>query len=117
MEGLGQRGNGCTLGTGTYGYQIAFDNVKVAWNGKIPAGDVLAPHRHAPLPHAGHVIASPLPILKSEFAFAGHGGESGRGLPGGFHSELTSLDSVLGHGGTGNLTDQFVLPQPEHFGT
>src|SRR5215469_9390382 len=60
--GTGSYGNTCSYGKGTTGYQLAFDNLKVKWNGKIPTGHSnhkfimppgLANHHHT----AAHVDA------------------------------------------------------------
>ena len=117
---VGKYGNTCSSYLPTYGYQMAFDNLKVHWNGKIP--DPRPASGSDPRLHAHHVIATPLAALQQ------HASASDDHLPGGhsstsgadctaWHSELTSLDAALGHDGAGGLAERFVLPQPEHFGT
>jgi hypothetical protein len=120
MVNDGQAGNTCTYGTAEYGVQLALDNLRVHWNGKIP--DPRPASGSDPRLHAHHVIATPLAALQQ------HASASDDHLPGGhsstsgadctaWHSELTSLDAALGHDGAGGLAERFVLPQPEHFGT
>jgi hypothetical protein len=118
---LGSPGNSCTYGTAEYGVALAFDELKVHWNGKIPGRHL--EFANGPRPHAPHVIASPAAMQARQDALPGHSevhNHSGGGAAqngGTWHSQLTSLDVALGHGGGGGLTAQFALPQPEHFGT
>jgi hypothetical protein len=98
---------------GYTGYEIAFDNLKVTWDGAVPGHP---PHRHAP-----HIGQTP-------FGFGPHGATGHTGaihhlvnghagsLQGAWHSELTSLGG--GHGPPAGLTDLFALPHlVDHFGT
>ncbi len=111
----GQAGFTCGYGN-LYGYQMAFDNLKVHWNGKIPRGG------HSPLAmtHAHHhVTALPVSLVHAAIDHAAH--EPGNAAHHGqdtYHSQLGSLDAVLGRAGPAHdLTDQFALPQPQiHLG-
>ena len=116
----GSPGNTCTYGVATYGVQLVFDNLKVHWNGKIPAGHSEFAHVRA---HAHHPVISMLPVFHPQSGISDHG-QSGGHAGGGavsnhasWHSQLASLDATLGHHDGGGLTEQFALPQPEHFGT
>jgi hypothetical protein len=94
----------------TYGYEIAIDNLKLAWNGPIPHGARSGHHAH--LPHTAvraHGVAHP-------------GGGDGHGPPASshitghhtqpYHSVLATLASIYEH--SGSLTEQFHLPRIEH---
>ena len=120
ISGKGKYGNTCSYGP--YGYttgnEMAFDNLKVKWNGKIPKGNGqlvttgLATHGHG---HA-HVAAPQLVYGNAhhEADSSATGQATGHSGPqADFHSELLSL----GDSGSGGLTDQFHLPAVEHFGT
>lgn len=122
VSGTGKYGNTCTYGP--YGYtlgnEMAFDNLKVTWNGKIPKGDGktvmkgLAPHLHDG--HGGHMLAAHVVFNDAHQPASGtaHTDLSGHsGTQTGFHSELLSL----GDSGSGDLTAQFHLPPVEHFGS
>ncbi len=96
----------------TYGYEIAIDNLKVAWNGPIPHGarsghhpphTAVRPHALAHVGGAAHLAGVP-----HEAAAAAQGG----GATHGYHSMLASLASAYEH--TGSLTDQFALPHVSH---
>jgi hypothetical protein len=119
VSGSGKYGNTCTYGPYGYttGQQMAFDNLKVRWNGKIPQGHQgnevlkqLLPRAHHQAPHvAAHLVSE----AHDAGAASGHvpavhanGGE--------FHTEMLSL---AGDGPGGGLTAQFALPQVEHFGS
>jgi hypothetical protein len=119
ISGSGKYGNTCSYGR--YGYtlgnEMAFDNLKVKWNGKIPKGHGklittgLGNHEHgrahSPAAHlvSGDAHHDPSP--------ASHGVAAGQsGTQSGFHSELLFLGDV--HPGT--LTGQFQLPASDHFG-
>ncbi|HTT82021.1 MAG TPA: hypothetical protein VMF67_00920 [Rhizomicrobium sp.] len=111
----GSFGNTCSYGAGDYtrGNQLAFDNLKITWNGGVPHGAGRAPAKpllanHHGAPVAAHLAANmhaahAAPI---ESATLDHATD-------GYHSELQSLP---GHGPAG-LTAQFDLPSVEHFGT
>ena len=121
ISGSGKYGNTCSYGP--YGYtlgnEMAFDNLKVKWNGKIPKSN-------------GKMIATGLPIhnqahgaraVTAHLVFGdGHSGvnqaihtntSAHSGTQTGFHTELMSL----GESHAGDLTGQFHLPMIEHFGT
>ncbi len=117
----GSPGNSCTYGAGTYGLQLVFDNLKVHWNGKIPGGHPeFARGSHL---HAHHPVIAMLPVFHPQSGISDHGqsgihaGGAAGNSHGTWHSQLVSLDAALGHHGAGGLTDQFALPQPDHFGT
>ncbi|HEX4160650.1 MAG TPA: hypothetical protein VHY79_19440 [Rhizomicrobium sp.] len=119
VSGTGKYGNTCSYGPYSYtlGNQIAFDNVKVQWNGKIPKGDGklvttgLPAHAHG---HGSHVVAAQLSFHDAHGTTPGHVGTPVlSGAQTGFHGELTSL----GDFDAGGLTAQFHLPAIEHFGT
>jgi hypothetical protein len=95
---------------------MVFDNLKVHWNGTIPGGHLEAGRGHSVLPGAHHPVAAHLwPGNTGETAVSGHE-PAGPQLHSG--SMLASLDAALGHADPHiALTEQFVLPQPEHFGT
>jgi hypothetical protein len=104
LDNLGSAGNTCSYGAGTYGYQMVWGDVKVKWNGKIPASvghhNIPVAHHHiaphaAQIAHTGHV------------ANAAH--QSGaHHTSSGYHSQLLSLHHETG------LTSHFNLPQVEH---
>jgi hypothetical protein len=113
----GAAGNTCTYGTSTatYGTQMAFDNLKIKWNGKIPSGaggkELLA------RPH-GHTVHTPAPHLVSPAHADATDGNHVPALshaadPASYHTEL--VPPYDAH--QGNLTPQFQLPAVEHFGT
>lgn len=94
---------------------MAFDNLKVHWNGKIPDGHVEASRGQSVHPIVHHAIAAH-PWFESvgETAASSHGSMDYQPHAG---SMLTSLDAALGHADSlGGLTSQFALPQIEHFG-
>jgi hypothetical protein len=117
VSGTGKFGNTCSYGP--YGYttgnEMAFDNLKVKWNGKIPQGHEgktitpgLFAHRHH---HAPYVAAQ---LLHHGDIDAGtHNGSTSAAhhQNGDYHTQLLSLGQDSG------LTSQFALPQVEHFGT
>lgn len=121
VSGRGNYGNTCTYGP--YGYttgnELAFDNLRVKWNGPIPrvhAGKQIA---KGSVPHSHHQTAH----VAAHLAEDGHHDAAATGAPGtsvhhiesgGYHTQLLSLP---GSGTGGGLTSQFSLPQPEHFGT
>ncbi|HEX3667276.1 MAG TPA: hypothetical protein VHU23_18790 [Rhizomicrobium sp.] len=116
VSGSGQYGNTCTYGP--YGYttgnEMAFDNMKVKWNGKIPKGNnsSVSPghqsHNHSQL-HAvtAHVTYGPH-----------HGAHDNGHDDAGAHSQ-TQADShspsSIDSSHLGALTHQ--MPPVEHFGT
>jgi len=111
VSGIGKYGNTCTYGPygNTTGNQMAFDKLKVKWNGTIPQGHEgnplakqLAPHLHPRAAHAaphltggGHDGSgqSPAPVHHAESS--------------GYHAELLPLAA----------DGQFALPEVTHFGT
>jgi hypothetical protein len=120
QSGTGQYGNTCTYGP--YGYttgnQMAFDKLKVTWNGAIPKGEkgsANGSHSHVGA-HNGHVVAPHLVFANQSHASVSGAhteGASHAGTPDGYHTELMSL----GGSQPGDLTTQFHLPAADHFGT
>jgi hypothetical protein len=122
VSGSGKYGNTCTYGP--YGYtlgnEMAFDNLKVTWNGKIPTSKSkavnvgFAPHAHG---HGGHIAGPQLVWGDAHHNTTGpdaHAGAAGLSTgQSGIHGELMSL----GESGAGGLTAQFHLPAVEHFGS
>jgi hypothetical protein len=116
ISGSGKYGNTCSYGQ--YGYtlgnQMAFDNMKVKWNGAIPkSGGKLATHAHG---HAAHIVGPQLVFGDAHHGTSpdAHTNASGiSGAPSSFHGETMSS----GESGSGALTNQFHLPAVEHFGT
>jgi hypothetical protein len=115
MLNAGTGGNTCTS-TGGYsggivGYQIAFGDMKITWNGKIPHGG-----GHSLLGHSTHAHhhATPAPLHSNNLAStpAAHGTHASghTGAPA-YHTQLLAF----GHD-PGGLTREFNLPQTEHFG-
>jgi hypothetical protein len=118
----GSPGNTCTYGYAVAGMQLVFSDLKIHWNGKIPKGQEL---RSAPMSpsHGHHLITSPCATSNQhdpawDHAQArSHSGGAPVHATGGFHSELTSLDAVLGHADPGGgFTSRFALPQVDQFG-
>ena len=95
---------------GFAGYQIAMDNIYVHWNGSIPRGH----HTHAA---AAHHIAAPL-VSDQHAAWSSDPGVADHAHTAihdpAYHSAITSLTDLLGHSGSGGLTADFSLPQPDH---
>jgi hypothetical protein len=121
VSGSGKYGNTCSYGPYSYtlGNQMAFDNLKVTWNGKIPKGNG-KPAKMAFLPHgnghAGHIATAHLVSGDAQHGTnpAAHiSAPVHSGTQIGFHSELLPL----GGSHTGDLTGQFQLPAIDHFGT
>ncbi len=107
---LGSPGNTCTYGSGTYGYQMAWGDVKVKWNGKIPTHSTGI---HAQLPgfHNHHQTAHTVAQLahNTSHVNGSHQGSAHHNTDTGYHSQLLAL-----HHESGNLASQFNLPQVEH---
>ncbi len=121
VPGSGKYGNTCTYGA--YGYTtgnvMAFDSLKVTWNGRIPRGTAKLFPPDPAMPAHGrqhHVVAARLALNDSHHgtgSSAHTGWTEHSGAQSGFHSELMSL----GDSCPGGLTAQFHLPALEHFGT
>jgi hypothetical protein len=121
ISGTGKYGNTCSYGR--YGYtlgnEMAFDNLKLQWNGKIPTGHGkmittgLPVHEHGRIAHApaAHLVSGE--SHHDANTTAHNGATSPPSAQSGFHSELLSLGDAHG----GNLISQFQLPAIEHFGT
>jgi hypothetical protein len=121
VSGTGKYGNTCTYGR--YGYtlgnEMAFDNLKVVWNGTIPKASGkfitkgLATHNHGHVAHAAaaQLVSGDAHHDANPAAHTGAAIQSGAQT--GFHSELLAL----GDAHAGGLTAQFQLPPIEHFGT
>jgi hypothetical protein len=116
----GEAGNTCTYGVPTYGYQVAFDNLRITLSS--PSAHHAEQGQHIFLPRlAQHHIASSFGAMlnigaSGHAALAGSSPHDAGGHAGTlYHSELTSLDGAgqLDHAA---LTGQFALPQVEHFG-
>lgn len=117
-------GSSCTYGHPTYGYQMAFDNMKVVFNGPIPKGghghkSVLLPVQ---LAHHHDMVATPWAPFTHEagsnhapgWTHAADSGDITSNLTSGnYHSMLLSLPSPSHPA----LVDEFVLPVADHFGT
>ena len=122
ISGSGKYGNTCSYGP--YGYttgnEMALDNMKVVWNGKIPKGShalvTTGLANHAPM-HAAHTTPAAHLVFGNSHHDAGSAASANAtahsGTQSGFHSELMSL----GGSHAGNLTGQFQLPALDHFGT
>ncbi|MGH6877101.1 MAG: hypothetical protein ACREHV_06935 [Rhizomicrobium sp.] len=118
IAGTGTYGNASNYGYNSH-WQLIFDDLKVHWNGKIPDGHFDAGHARTTLPYAHHAIAAHL-LTGETGALSEHGAAGSHAdhdLGTGYHSMLTSLDTVLGHTDAGDLSAQFTLSPPEHFGT
>ncbi|HEY6577719.1 MAG TPA: hypothetical protein VIY09_00225, partial [Rhizomicrobium sp.] len=110
-------GSTCSYGAATYGYQMAFDDMKVIFKKGIPVHQsgqhTLLPiqelHRahaqQAAMAHVAHTDAHNAALSHDSHTSPGHHADSG-----GYHAQLLSL----GH--DGGLTGQFHLPAVEHFG-
>lgn len=114
----GSYGNTCSYGTSehTYGNELAFDDLKITWDGGIPHGRGHLPAR--PLLAGSHHNGAPVAHLVANLHIANGHAAGGAGAhshhdTGGYHTELLSLS---GHDPSG-LTAQFHLPAIEHFGT
>lgn len=109
-SGSGSIGNTCSYGSGqpTYGNELAFDDLKIKWNGGVPHG-VGGAVRHPLLGHHQVAPAAHLPNLHA-LSHATEGASSHHAASG-YHAELMSLHDSSG------LTSLFHLPSAEHFGT
>jgi hypothetical protein len=113
----GQQGNDCNGSSTYYGRQLAFDDIKIRWNGKIPGADAAGHHHMLVPPFLGHhQHPTAMPVGWGEHLPSHPHNETiarvfHQNTNGPYHSQLLALD----HDTT--LTAQFVLPQPEHFGT
>jgi hypothetical protein len=120
VAGKGEGGSTCTYGHETYGYQVAFDNLKITLNS--PGANRGQQGHHFLLPHPSHHhVANPFAATWN-IGVSGHAAPSGSSLHDtggaagtGYHSELTTLTGPGEHDHAG-LTNQFALPQSEHFG-
>jgi hypothetical protein len=113
----GSYGNTCSYGQGhpTYGNQLAFDDLTIKWNGKVPHGAGDPPAR--PLLGSQHHHGAPTAQLVNLHAPQVHATDEGNAAShlsaGGYQAELMSLPGQQPAG----LTGQFHLPGVEHFGT
>lgn len=111
---VGSHAYGMGYGHAPAGGGMVFDNLKIHWNGKIPGGHAEAGRGHLVVPGAHHMGAAQL-WAAGETAPSGHETAISPQHSG---SMLASLDAALGHADPHiALTEQFALPQPEHFGT
>jgi hypothetical protein len=117
ISGYGKFGNTCSYGP--YGYttgnQMAFDNLKVVWNGTIPKanGRVLLPGPvRFGVSHGGH-IATPH-LVSGAHHDANPMIHASSGSPPGSHSELQPGSLVHSH--AGDLAAQIQPAAVEHFG-
>jgi hypothetical protein len=116
----GEAGNTCTYGKPTYGYQVAFDNLKITLN--APSAHHGGQGNHIFQPRvAQHHIGGPFGAMLNIGA-SGHAAlaaisshDTGSVAGAGYHSELASLNGAGPHEHA-SLTSQFALPQVEHFG-
>jgi hypothetical protein len=113
--GLGSIGSSCTYGAGTYGYQMAFDNMKVVFNNGIP---VHQNGHHALLPiqmlqhhHSGSAAGHLTNTGAGHSAFGNGDSHATHHTSNGYHSQLMSLGHESG------MTSHFHLPSVEHFGS
>ena len=108
MDDIGTGGNSCGgYGTPVEGYQLAFGDMKIVWNGKIPVGHGTSNHTS----HQHHV--SPAPLIAHQLdPFTGtvHRPDAHHDAAP-WHTELLALAHD-----PGSLTSQFALPQVEHLG-
>ena len=121
IAGRGEDGSTCTYGQGTYGYQLALDNLKITLNAPGAHRGHQVHHFVKPM-LAHHHIANMFAAIRVMDA-GGHAAAAGNsshdaGSHAGtaYHSQLASLDGAGQHDHAG-LTGQFALPQVEHFGT
>ncbi|HEY6579240.1 MAG TPA: hypothetical protein VIY09_07940, partial [Rhizomicrobium sp.] len=116
----GAAGNTCTYGTTdpTYGNEMAFDNLKVKWNGKVPQGregSLVTKGLRASLQHhqAAHLAAQLGSNAHHENVAHQHTAGSAHHADGSdYHTQLLSLAGHDPHG----LTNQFQIPAVEHIG-
>jgi hypothetical protein len=116
-SGTGTYGNTCSYGAGhpTYGNELAFDDLKIKWNGAVPHGTGRAPGRPLlPNQHGHGTPDAHLVNLHAAQAHAANGADAAsHHAANAYHAELMSLS---GHD-TAGLTAQFHLPAIEHFGS
>jgi hypothetical protein len=122
ISGTGAYGNTCTYGP--YGYttgnQMAFDNLKVVWNGKIPQTRQSNPAMKQLLlqlhHQSAHAASHPTSDGHDGGAAGGHAAAPVIHHPdgGGQHAQLSTHP---GDGQDASLASQFALPQVTHFGT
>lgn len=94
----------------SFDHYVAMDNLKVTFNGPIPAG-----HEHGFAPghphHPPHIAGRAAPPVELK-----HWGDGMHASPD-YHSQILSLDAARDHSADG-LTDRFALPAADHwFGT
>ncbi len=111
LENVGGYGTSCGYGPST-GYQLAFGNMKIVWNGKIPhSGHEL----QGETPHARHHV-TPNPINANAGTPAHHAQHGSASAS--HHGDAAWHTQLLAFGHEpGSLTADFRLPQTEHFGT
>jgi len=112
--GYGGPGSSCTYGAGTYGFQLAFDNLRIKWNGAIPDGRNAGADQRGHVAHPHHQaahLAAQMTELSHLASGTGHSAASGHHADAGYDTQLLSLP---GHD-SGGLTTQFHIPV-EHFG-
>jgi hypothetical protein len=121
VSGTGKYGNNCSYGR--YGYttgnEMAFDNLKVQWNGQIPKKHGpfitkgLAIFNHGPAAN----IAAPHLVFGSANNGADSGAHTNSAVAPGDHNALHTELPSPGSPHAGNLTGQFSLPAIDHFGS
>lgn len=98
------------------GEGMVFDNMTVQWNGKIPDGKFIPSHAHVLSPYIYSMLA--VHGFNADVSTYDASSPASEVSHSGYHTGLTSLDAALGqHPSHTDLTTQFVLPVPEHFGT
>jgi hypothetical protein len=116
LVSLGSPGNTCTYGVGEQGYQFVFDKIRYYEskkaglrhdNGHLATPYMLKHQTHV-MPHIAATHAVETPDSNTGNA---HPHDAAHTAGTAYHSQLL----LLGH--DSGLTGQFVLPQPEHFGT
>jgi hypothetical protein len=105
-------GSTCTYGSPTYAPQMVIDNIKVVFNGGIPA------YHSAPKSHHPHIAAALAGVHGANghvdsVAHSDTGFHSSGHVDNSYHSQLMSLP-VHDPGG---LTSQFHIPAVQHFGS
>jgi hypothetical protein len=114
----GHPGSYCTYGVGTYGYQMAFDNIKVSFKNGIPTHS--NGHIKALLPiqqlHHQHLAGGAMAHMTHQGAAHTSSGHSdshtnSHHTSTAYHTQLTSLGHDHG------LTSNFHLASVEHFGS
>jgi hypothetical protein len=109
--GYGQYGYGrygyCQYGVESRGYVLAFTNLKVHWNGKIPNGHRAA-NGHPMVPYVYHTLVPHADVPAGENGVPQH--DAAHGHDGGYDPMPDHSGQEAGH------TSHFGLPHPDSFG-